>query len=171
MIEALIFYPTAAIIVTCSLMVILHPSPIRSAIFLLGALFFMAFIYVLLSAHFVAVIQILVYAGGIVVLILFAIMMLDMKAEKTKKRSISLGTLSTLVVGAILLFGLLIVVGSFSLEPQMPLPENFGTIEEVGKLMITDYVYAFEAISVLVIASLVGAVVLTKGLVKRSGDK
>ncbi len=171
MIEALIFYPTAAIIITCSLMVILHPNPIRSAIFLLGTLFFMAFIYVLLSAHFVAVIQILVYAGGIVVLILFAIMMLDIRADKLKKRRLSVGTLSTLVIGAVLLFGLLIVVGSLSKGPPPVLPEKFGTIEEIGRLMITDYVYAFEAISVVVIASLVGAVVLTKGLVKRSGDK
>ena len=171
MIEALIFYPTAAIVIACSLMVILHPNPIRSAIFLFGTLFFMAFLYVLLSAHFVAIIQILVYAGGIVVLILFAIMMLDMRADKTKKRKLTMGMLSTFVIGAVLLFGLLIVVGSLSKEPPPPLLEEFGTIEEIGKLMITDYVYAFEAISVLVIASLVGAVVLTKGLVKRSGDK
>ncbi len=76
MIEAIIFYPTAAVIVVFSLMVVLHKSPMRSAMFLLGTLFFMAFIFALLSAHFVAVIQILVYAGGIVVLILFSIMLL-----------------------------------------------------------------------------------------------
>ena len=75
------------------------------------------------------------------------------------------------ILSWMILFGLLIVVGSLSKEPPPPLFEDFGTIEQIGRLMITDYVYAFEAISVVVIASLVGAVVLTKGLVKRSGDK
>jgi NADH-quinone oxidoreductase subunit J len=171
MIEALIFYPTAALILLSSLMVVLHPSPIRAALFLLGTLFFMAFMYVLLSANFVAVIQILVYAGGIVVLILFAIMILDMEKERLELKGLSLGTLLTALLSVFLLMGLLVVFGTLFLPKEIALPEGFGTIEEVGRLMITDYVYAFEAISILVIASLVGAVVLARGVMKKRGVK
>ena len=165
MIEQIIFYPMAAIIVLFSLLVVIHKSPIRSALFLLGTLFFMACIFALLSAHFVAVIQVLVYAGGIIVLILFAIMLLNLQKEKGEFEHISLGKLISLALGGLLFFILAIVFLTVYPENNNGLPANFGTIKEVGRLMITDYVFAFEAISLLVIASLVGAVVLVRGLV------
>jgi NADH-quinone oxidoreductase subunit J len=165
MIELIIFYPTAAIVILFSLMVVLHKSPIRSALFLLGTLFFMAFIFALLSAHFVAVIQILVYAGGIIVLILFAIMLLNLQKEDGEYDHISLGKIISLGLGGFLF--LIISIVFFKMYPghSSELPANFGTIEEVGRLMVTDYVFAFEAISLLIIASLVGGVVLVRGLV------
>ncbi|MBN1571911.1 MAG: NADH-quinone oxidoreductase subunit J [Deltaproteobacteria bacterium] len=164
MIEAIIFYPTAVLIVVFSLMVVLHKSPMRSALFLLGTLFFMAFLFVLLSAHFVAVIQVLVYAGGIVVLILFSIMLLNLKKDEAEYKHIFTGKLISLGVSGLLFLILAIVF--FTIYPGFSgeLPAEFGTIREVGRLMITDYVFAFEAISLLVIASLVAAVVLVRGL-------
>lgn len=170
MIEAIIFYPTAAAIIVFSLMVVFHRSPMRSAIFLLGTLFFMAFIFALLSAHFVAVIQVLVYAGGIVVLILFSIMILNLKEERSQIEGISLGKLVALGLGGFLFLMLAIVLMAVYPRHGGALPEGFGTIREVGRLMITDYVFAFEAISILVIASLVGAVVLARGVIKRRED-
>ena len=168
MIEAIIFYPTAILIVVFSLMVVLHKSPMRSAIFLLGTLFFMAFVFALLSAHFVAVIQILVYAGGIVVLILFSIMLLNLKEDKTGYGKISTGRFSALLASGLLLL-ILAAVFLLTIYPKFSgkLPADFGTIKEVGRLMITDYLFAFEAISLLVIASLVAAMVLVRGLVHK----
>jgi NADH-quinone oxidoreductase subunit J len=167
MIEAIIFYPTAILVVVFSIMVVLHKSPMRSALFLLGTLFFMAFLFALLSAHFVAVIQVLVYAGGIVVLILFSIMLLNLKEDEAQHERLSIGKLISLGISGFLLLILAIVL--FAVFPGFTggLEANFGTIKEVGKLMITDYVFAFEAISLLVIASLVGAVVLVRGLVNK----
>lgn len=168
MLESLIFYPAAGLIIICSLMVILHKSPIRSALFLLASLFIMAILYATLSAHFVAVVQVLVYAGGIIVLILFAIMVLDLKKEKADTSSINLGFFTTLVLSFFLLFILFFILIKDYIRPDKPLPDDFGTIAEVGKLMITDYVFAFEAVSALVIATLVGSVFLTRGLIRRS---
>ena len=165
MIELIIFYPTAVIIILFSLMVVLHKSPIRSALFLLGTLFFMAFIFALLSAHFVAVIQVLVYAGGIIVLILFAIMLLNLQKEEGEYEHISLGKLISLGLGGFLFLILSIAFLTMYSEHSSDLPTNFGTIEEVGRLMVTDYVFAFEVISLLIIASLVGSVVLVRGFV------
>lgn len=170
MIEQIIFYPTAAVIIVFSLMVVLHKSPMRSALFLLGTLFFMAFIFALLSAHFVAVIQVLVYAGGIVVLILFSIMILNLKDEKSEFEHLSLGKSVALGLGGFLFLLLAIVLMGIYPKYGGALPEEFGTIREVGRLMITDYVFAFEAISLLVIASLVGAVVLARGIIQRRED-
>jgi NADH-quinone oxidoreductase subunit J len=171
MIEQIIFYPTAAIIIVFSLMVVLHKSPLRSALFLLGTLFFMAFIFALLSAHFVAVVQVLVYAGGIVVLILFSIMILNLKEERPQLRELlSLGRLTALGLGGLLFILLTVVLTAIYPRHGGVLPDGFGTIREVGRLMITDYVFAFEAISILIIASLVGAVVLARGVIKRRED-
>lgn len=167
MIEAIIFYPTAAVIVVFSLMVVLHRSPMRSAMFLLGTLFFMAFIFALLSAHFVAVIQVLVYAGGIVVLILFSIMLLNLKEDEAGHKKISTGRFVTLLASGFLFVILAVVFLTAFPVTASELPADFGTIKEVGRLMITDYLFAFEAISLLVIASLVAAVVLVRGLVHR----
>ena len=162
------FYIFAFLAVICALGVLLMRSPVYCALSLVACFFFLAVIYLLLHSEFVAIIQVLIYAGAIMVLFLFVIMLLNLKVEGPLR--INLGLPQLLGFGITL--GLLAqMIGVFTsplakLGPEGSFPPERvaeeGAVEIIGQLLFTDYVLPFEVISVLLMVSVMGAVLLAK---------
>jgi|APSaa5957512622_1039677.scaffolds.fasta_scaffold105566_2 NADH-quinone oxidoreductase subunit J len=161
--EAVFFYIFAFITTFCVLFMILQKNPVASAISLVASFFGLAAIYILLDAPFVAALQILVYAGAIMVLFIFVIMLLNLKDSELTIDKLNLKRISVIVIG-LALFSFL--SWQFS---KIPLDEasqfkavaaDFGSAKEVGKLMFSEYVVAFEVIGVLLLVGIVGAILL-----------
>jgi len=162
MIPAIFFYIFAASAVVMAIVVVSARNPVYSATALIGCLLSVAGIFALRSAHLLALLQVLVYAGAIMVLILFVIMLLNLAPEELGKRQILLRK----VTGAYLLgaVGTLMIV-RFAKHVWSPISEidpGFGTIEEVGEVLFTEYLLPFEMVSLLLLAAIIGAVVLTR---------
>lgn len=162
MVHPLFFYTLSGIAVAGALGVVLLRNPVYAVLSLVVALFGLSALFVALEAYFVAVIQILVYAGAVLVLFLFVVMLLDMVPEavlRTRSRTL------TLLGGAAALFLLIrIVQAARSQEFARPAAEApaAGTTAEVGRLLFTTYALPFEAASLLLVVGIIGAIVLAK---------
>lgn len=136
-------------------------NPIHSALALVANLLSVAGLFALLDAHFLAAVQIIVYAGAIIVLVVFVLMLLNIKVEPVNKISPTFA-LSSVLTGALFL---LIIVPLLNQafrafpDPKQPIE---GTMEAMGKIVYTKYLFPFEAASVLIMAAIVGAVMLAK---------
>lgn len=147
-------------------MVVSHKNPVSSAVSLVLTLFSTAVLFVLLHAHFIAAIQILIYAGAIMVLFLFTVMFLNIRDSELRFDSMNIPKRMTF------LFLFIVVVGFFASKlfssspvvfPKLEGPENFGTVAEVGRSLFNDYLLVFELTSVLVVIAMVGVLVISKG--------
>ena len=160
--ETVVFFFFALVSVASALLVITRRNPIHSALWLILCFFSLAAIYVLLSAHFIAIIQIMIYVGAIMVLVLFVIMLLNLSDEELggAKRTV-LKFFGVILSGV---FMVLLANGVKMLAPQtaVSVAEEFGTAAMVGKLLFTDYLLPFEIASVLLLTAMIGAVVLAK---------
>ena len=141
--------------------VILNRKPVVSAFCLAINLVSIAGFYLLLSAQFAALLQVIVYAGAILVLILFVVMLLNLADESTRMGTrpiqLGLGALGAIVLAAFLGRVFWKTSGSFEAAP-----EGFGTVGALGTTLFTTYFYPFEAISLLLIVAMIGAVLLAK---------
>jgi NADH-quinone oxidoreductase subunit J len=164
------FYAFAAVTVIGSLAVVLQKNPVYSVLALIGAFFGLAGLYVLLEAPFVAVVQIIIYAGAIMVLFLFVVMLLNVPREDAAEwdRSHPLYRPMAVRVGTVLALALALELG-WALSRTAGLSVGVGderpavsSVAELGKVLFTDYMFAFEVTSILIIASMVGAVVLAR---------
>jgi NADH-quinone oxidoreductase subunit J len=157
-----LFYAFAALAVLFALGMVLNVrNTVASALSLVVTMVSLAGIYVLLEAHLVAAIQIMVYAGAIVVLFLFVVMLLNLRADEfTPGRQWLLKTAAA-VVGVITLLELLRLLRVGLPEPP-PLPAGFGGYRQVGIALYTDYVLLVEVAALLLLAAIVGALVLAK---------
>jgi len=160
--ETVVFWILAVPLLVAAAGVVVARSPVSAAMSLIAAFFFMAGIYVLLTAHLLAFLQVLVYAGAIMVVFLFVIMLLtvaDQQFERAKVRFIQ-------VAGVVGVLGLLAVVISAIRElgptPMRPVGADFGTVKAVGHILYTQYLLPFEATSLLLLVAIVGAVVVAK---------
>ncbi len=160
--EMAVFWILTVPLIIASLGVVAAKNPITAAMSLVGAFFCLAGIYVLLTAHLVAFLQILVYAGAIMVLFLFVIMLLSLQEEvlgvSRVKAMQGVGVVGALGVFAVIYRAIL------AAGPRMmpPVGEDFGTVKAVGRLLFTQYVLPFEATSLLLLVAIVGAVVVAK---------
>ena len=166
MVELIVFVIAGAACLAGALGVILSENPVHAALSLVGTLFGIAVLFVAQEANFLAAVQVIVYAGAIVVLILFVIMLLgvdrfdDLRIEplvgqRTAAAVVSLGILA-LTVGALASTGY--EVTGFVGE----IDAGISDIERLGESIFTDYVYAFEITSILLVIAVVGAVVLAR---------
>lgn len=159
----ILFYVFAALTLICGVLVIANPfsrNPVTSAMFLVLTIISMAGLFVLLHAFFLAAVQILVYAGAVIVLFLFVIMLLDLKAEERRKIKIY-GVIAGLIsVGAILAI-FLKSLHTTNLNAQSS-PTIEGGTAALGKLLFTQYVLPFEVVSVLLLVAMVGVILLSK---------
>jgi NADH-quinone oxidoreductase subunit J len=159
----ILFYVFAFLTLLFGFLVIANPlssNPVTSAMFLVLAIASLAALFALLNAFFLAAVQVLVYAGAVMVLFLFVIMFLDLKAEerrKIRKLTILAGLIS---VGAIV-FILLRSLVEFPPEAQSS-PTLKGGTAELGALLFRQYLLPFEIVSVLLLVAMVGAVLLSK---------
>jgi len=161
--ESVMFTVFAVPLVLAALGVVLSKSPMYAAMNLVAAFFFMAGIYVLLTAHLIAFMQILVYAGAVMVLFLFVIMLLSIGDEhlvKEKHKAMQLvGAGGAVALVAVIANAVVTAVEGRSWAAVGP---DFGTVKAVGRVLFTQYLLPFEATSLLLLVAIVGAVVVAK---------
>ncbi len=163
--EVILFFLIAASAVGSALMMITRRNPVKSVLFLIINFFCLSMLYLFLHAQFIAIIQILVYAGAIMVLFLFVIMLLNLGDESllTEKKSFRkwAGIAAAIVVFVELIVGLGLVWGN----GQSQLSDQataMGTVEFIGRSLYSNYFFPFEITSLLLIAAMVGVIVLAK---------
>lgn len=166
--EALLFYTFAAIAIGSALMMIMNWNPVGAAINLIVVMIAIAGLFAILDAHFIAVIQLLVYAGAIVVLFMFVIMLLNLRDGHdagwiSRKMNFPL-SLAGILLSLFAVKKLVVTVKGISSVPlqERAMMEGFGTTKLVGKILYTEYILPFEAASILLLAAIVGAVILAK---------
>jgi NADH-quinone oxidoreductase subunit J len=163
----LLFYMFGAVAVLASLLVIAQRNPVYSVLLLIASFGALSGLYVLLDAPFVAVIQIIVYAGAIMVLFLFVVMLLNAPDERTEHDI----RVHPLLRSGPLRFGALLAV-AFVVELVWGLTRGgesgefagagISSVATLGQMLFTDYAFAFEVTSVLILIAMVGAVVLAR---------
>ncbi|MDH4120456.1 MAG: NADH-quinone oxidoreductase subunit J [Deltaproteobacteria bacterium] len=166
----LMFYFFGGLAVLGALAVLVLRSPVYCALALVGSFFCLGVVYILLNSEFIAAVQVLVYAGAIMVLFLFVIMLLNVQAEARFPFTGRLPQITGLALAVSILTQLVglfrsPLVGPKGVYPVERIAEE-GSVEVVGQLLFTDYVLAFEVISILLLVAVVGAVVLAKRRVK-----
>ncbi len=171
--KTFIFYFLAVIMVFAALRVITSRNPVQAALFLVLTFFNAAGIWLLLNAEFLAMTLVLVYVGAVMVLFLFVVMMLDINLDRIRQGFWSYLPVGALI-GVLLLLEMVMVLGGsyFGLD-AMPVPpaasQGYSNTRELGRVLYTDYVYAFELASLVLLVAMVSAVTLT--LRKRKGIK
>lgn len=170
--ETAVFIVAAVLTVLSALGVILARNPVHSVLMLMATLFAVAVLFVALDAHFLAAVQIIVYAGAIVILFLFVVMLLGVDVAENLRvepiggqRPLAIGaTVST----AVLTILIIIVAASDSREPTpgklvgLEEQETSTGVANLGKVIFNDYLWAFEIIAVLLTIGVIGAVLLTQ---------
>jgi len=158
---SIVFILLSAVLLASALGVILMKNAIHSALCLVVHLVGVACVFAALDAHFLAVVQIIVYAGAIMVLVLFVLMLLNTKSEE---RDIT-GVLQFLIAGGIAVFFIALVsrevLNQWPVIPQVE-PTVVGTVSSMGLLLYSKYLIPFEAAGLLIMAALVGAAMLAK---------
>jgi len=158
--EVLVFMVVATVAVVSAMVVLLHKNPVIGALFLVTNLVCIAVLYLLLDAQFLAAIQVIVYAGAIMVLILFVIMLLSLKREEGIHAGSAQRFLGALAATG---FVALIVRGILPISWRVAsVRSDFGTAEFIGRRLFSQYFYPFEMISLVLLVAMAGAVVLAK---------
>ncbi len=162
--ESLLFFFLAAFAVTTAILMVMQRNPVMSAICLIGNFFSLAALYLLLHAQLLAVLQIAVYTGAIMVLVIFVIMLLNLgdEAHLTERRTFRTGAGIALVCGLLLEIFYIVFAGQ---PPAAAAPlesTNLGTVESLGSALFGKFLLPFELTSILLLAAIVGAVVLAR---------
>lgn len=157
-----IFLTLAAISILTALLMVLSKNPVRSVLYLIMTFFAIAGQYILLNAQFLAVVHIIVYAGAIMVLFLFVLMLLNLSKETEPQKS-AMWKLAGGIASGMLLVTL---VGALRGGIEVTIPENVtgqvGLVENLGMVLFTDFVVPFEIAGILFLAAMVGAVLVGK---------
>ena len=161
-----VFIILAALLIASALGVILQPSPIRSALSLVVTLFLLAVMFLFLDAYLVAALQVIVYAGAIMVLFLFVIMLLNLQESPRVMAQLGVRWAAAFVGSLFLLIAVWFLAGRPASTPGPGMggavPQTFGTVELLAERLFTQFLLSFEVTSVLLLVAIVGAVVLAK---------
>ena len=172
MIQQVLFYIFAAVLVFAALMVITQRNPVHAALFLVLAFFNSAILWVMAEAEFLGIALVLVYVGAVMVLFLFVVMMLDVNITPLREgfaRYLPVGV----AVGLVMLLEMVLVVGSAAIDTA-PAAAAAGSLGDqntrlIGSVLYTVYVYPFEIAAVVLLVAIVAAIMLT--LRRRPGTK
>jgi NADH-quinone oxidoreductase subunit J len=160
-----LFAGFAAVLLASALMVVLHRNPVTSALFLVVAFCSLAGIYIVMRAEFIGMVQVIVYAGAIMVLFVFVIMYLNLGRDPERGATILLRRMIGWFVGAmIVLQGVLLFAGRWALGPvQEPPDPRLGNTQALGQALYSRFLYPFEITSLVLLVAMVGAIVISKG--------
>lgn len=168
MISAIAFYLFASITLLSTVMVITARNPVHSVLFLILAFFNAAGLFVLLGAEFIAIILVIVYVGAVAVLFLFVVMMLDISFADLRKGAMQYVPMG-LFAGGVLLFELISIFAAWQFAksaddnvayPTPDISEATNT-EALGRILYTDYIFAFQVSGLILLVAMIGAIVLT----------
>ena len=160
-----LFLGFGALLVASALMVVLHRNPVTSALFLVLSFCSLAGIYLLLQAEFIGMVQIIVYAGAIMVLFLFVIMYLNLGHDLERGATILLRRMIGWIAGAVVVLqAVALFAGRWALGPvsQEP-PATVGNTQALGQSLYSRFLYPFEITSLVLLVAMVGAIVVSKG--------
>jgi len=170
--QAILFYVFSSILLIAALGVIFSKNPVHSIMFLVGAFFQSAVLWLLIEAEFLAIVLVLVYVGAVMVLFLFVVMMLDINVEEAKS-SIAKYTPFGLLIAGLMIVELMQVIklrsANQTLQGFSINPPDYSNTESLGSVLYTEHVYAFEIASVILLLAIVAAITLT--MRKRPGLK
>jgi NADH-quinone oxidoreductase subunit J len=161
--EAFVFWLLAAFVVFFAIFTMTRKNPVTAVMSLVATFFGLAGLYATLSAHFLAVLQVLVYAGAIMVLFIFVVMILN--REEVTPVSLRPARLLGVAGGVYLLIKFWSVVGvglPVTNPPDLSNDPTFGTVGAIGNVLFRDFLYPFEAISLLLLVAIVGGVVVSR---------
>jgi NADH-quinone oxidoreductase subunit J len=164
--ETFAFFFLATVIAICAILVVAFRNPVYSVISLLVMFFHIAALFVSLHAEFLAAVQIIVYAGAILVLYLFVVMLLNLKYDDSYQRQVWMGV----GLGAVALAEVVYLISSAGVG-RTPLPTGasqvvaatpHGNTEMIGRLLYTKYLFPFEVASLILLVAMIGAILLAK---------
>ena len=159
----IVFYLFSAVLLASAVSVVTVGNPIYAVLFLVLSFFSAACLWLLLQAEFLAIVLVLVYVGAVMVLFLFVVMMLDVKASLGRAGFARYLPIGLLVAVAMALQLLLAIWAGGMDNPAMPAPhpQGYSHTTELGILLYTDYLYAFEIAAVLLLVAIIAAIALT----------
>lgn len=164
--DQVLFYGLSALAIVSALLVITRRNPVHSALFLIVTLFCVAGLYLMLHAEFLAAVQVIVYVGGIMVLFLFVIMLVNLEVVGTQRRFNRQGWIALAASFALLVeFGYIILKGKNSLLlPAAATAQELtkDNSEQIGLTLYQNYMLPFEIASFLLLVAMIGAVILAK---------
>jgi NADH-quinone oxidoreductase subunit J len=162
--ESLLFYFLAAFAVTTAILMVMQRNPLMSAIYLIGNFFALAGLYLILQAQLLAVLQVAVYTGAIMVLVIFVIMLLNLgdEAHLMERVTFRTGAGIALVCGLLLEIFYIVFVGAPHSAVAPMETAGLGTVESLGSALFSKFVLPFELTSILLLVAIVGAVVLAR---------
>jgi NADH-quinone oxidoreductase subunit J len=158
---AYVFYILSAISIGSALMMVFAKNPVHSVLYLIVTFFSVAGHFILLNADFLAIVQIIVYTGAIMVLFLYVIMLLNLNKESESTKPLLI-RLAAAVSGGLLF---LVLIASLKESVSLPIQEpvaGIGSVKNLGKVLFSQYLLPFEATSVLFLSAMAGAVLLAK---------
>jgi NADH-quinone oxidoreductase subunit J len=162
--ELAFFLLVSCVAVVSAIVMITRPNPVMSVLYLIVNFFCLALLYLTLHAQFIAIIQILVYAGAIMVLFLFVIMLLNLGDEKQffeqQKKYLAFVGIGLAALAFLEIIAGIVLVPKISQVPGVSL--QIGSVESIGKVLFRDYLFPFEITSMLLLAAMIGVIVLAK---------
>ncbi len=167
LLETVIFYSAAVLAIGGAVMMIRQHNPVASVLYFIVSLVAQAILYVQLSALFVGALLIIIYAGAIMVLFLFVIMLLNLRGERFEGSQSKLGGGTKIVLSTIFFIEIVFVVKQMVFAPGTEgqagqVADNFGSVEMVATHLFREYLYPFELTSILLLVAIIGAVVIAK---------
>lgn len=165
--ELIIFYAAAILAIGGAVMMIMQRNPVASVLYMVVSLVAQAILYVQLSALFVGALLIIIYAGAIMVLFLFVIMLLNLRGETFENKQSGLGRGTKIALSVVLFFEVITIVrqlvfsGGATTHTTSAI-DDFGSVEMVAGRLFREYLYPFELTSILLLVAIIGAVVIAK---------
>jgi NADH-quinone oxidoreductase subunit J len=157
-----VFLALSVISIITALLMVVTRNPVHSVLYLILTFFVIAALYILLNAQFLAVVHLIVYAGAIMVLFLFVLMLLNLSKDTEPQKSVAWRWSAAVTAGMLLV----VLIGALRSGIQMaegnPANGQVGLVENLGKVLFTDYVVPFEIAGILFLAAMVGAVLVGK---------
>lgn len=158
----IIFWLLSAIAIGCALGVVISRNPVNSVLFLIGAFFAISGHYILMNAQFLAIVNIIVYAGAIMVLFLFVIMLMNLNADAEPQKSRLVQFAGIISGGILLLIVLAALKDTTNVAKIEKTATDIGLIKNLGMTLFTKYVLPFEISSILFLSAMIGAIVIGK---------
>lgn len=167
LLDTIIFYTAAVFAVGGAVMMIMQRNPVASVLYLIVSLIAQAVLYVQLSALFVGALLIIVYAGAILVLFLFVIMLLNLRGEQFEGERPGIGVGTKYFLAVLFFIELVIIIKQTAFSDTITSPAvqtagDFGNVRPVAELLFTKYLFPFELTSILLLVAIVGAVLMAK---------
>jgi NADH-quinone oxidoreductase subunit J len=165
-ITQILFWFLSVLALVSALMVLLSKNPVHSVLWLIVVFFAISGHYIMLNAQFLAIVNMIVYAGAIMVLFLFVIMLMNLSKDTEPQKNVLVQFAAVISGGALLLVLIAAVKTTFTglegKEIDLVNATDIGLIKNLGKVLFTDFVFPFEIASVLFLSAMVGAVILGK---------